>query len=78
MQQLSPGGALLEYMLDGTCHTFERAKSTPYSLVNPDGSRYSVFVGLDPPPPPPVAAFDAATCAEARQNRTDGAHSTAT
>ena len=76
VQNLSPGGALLEYILDGKCHNFGRAKSTPYSLVNPDGSRYSVFVGLDPPSSP-AAAFVATTLAGARQNRTDDAHSMA-
>ena len=74
MQNMSPGKALLEHMLDGTCHTFERSKSTLYSLVNPDGSRYTVFAGLDPPQPP-IAAIHAATCAGAQQNRTDDAHS---
>ncbi|MCE2498620.1 MAG: transposase [Nitrosopumilaceae archaeon] len=76
MQHLSPGRALLEYLLDGTWNIFERAGGTPYSLANPDGSRYSVFVGLDPPPPR-VAAIPAATGAWARQDRTDAAHSMA-
>lgn len=48
-QDMSPGRALLEYVLDGTWNIFERAKDTPYSIVNPDGSRHSVFAGLDPP-----------------------------
>lgn len=58
-QKMPPGRALPEYILDDTWNIFERAGGTPYSLVNPDGSRYLVFVGLDPPLPAVVAAAHA-------------------
>lgn len=64
-QKVSPGRALLEYLLDRDWNLFEKAGDTPYSLANPDGTRYSVFARLDPPPD-----------WGARQNRADGAHST--
>ena len=49
VQNLSPCRTLLESMLDETWNLFEHTKSTPYSLVNLDGSRYYVFAGLDSP-----------------------------
>ncbi len=48
-QNVSPGRALLEYLLDRDWSLFERAGDTPYSLTNPDGTRYSVFGGPGPP-----------------------------
>lgn len=53
-QGLSTGRALLECILDRDWNLFEKAPDTPYSLTNPDGSRYSIFAGLDPPPLPPT------------------------
>ena len=70
-QGMSPGRALLEYLLDGTWNIFERAKDTPYSLVNPDGSRYSVFAGPCPP-----AVVTAMTCG-ARQDQAAAARTVA-
>ena len=48
-QDASPGRGLLECLLDPDWDLFERAGETPYSLTNPDGSRYSLFKRLDPP-----------------------------
>ena len=48
-QDVSPGRGLLECLLDPDWDLFERAGETPYSLTNPDGSRYSLFKHLDPP-----------------------------
>ena len=48
-QDVSPGRGLLECLLDSDWDLFERAGETPYSLTNPDGSRYSLFKRLDPP-----------------------------
>ena len=48
-QDVSPGRGLLECLLDSDWDLFERAGETPYSLTNPDGSRYSLFKHLDPP-----------------------------
>ena len=58
-QRVSPGRALLEYILDHDWNLFERAGDTPYPLADPDGARYSVFD--DPGPPRGGAA--AATAA---------------
>ena len=48
-QDVPPGRGLLECLLDSDWDLFERAGETPYSLTNPDGSRYSLFKRLDPP-----------------------------
>ena len=48
-QDVSPGRGLLECLLDPGWDLFERAGETPYSLTDPDGSRYSLFKHLDPP-----------------------------
>ena len=48
-QDISPGRGLLECLLDPDWDLFERTGETPYSLTNPDGSRYSLFKHLDPP-----------------------------
>ena len=48
-QDVSPGRGLLECLLDPDWDLFERAGETPYSLTDPDGSRYSLFKHLDPP-----------------------------
>ncbi len=47
-QKISSARALLEHILDSDW-SFENVKDTPYSLTNSDGSRYSIFEGLDPP-----------------------------
>ena len=61
MTRIYAGRALQEYMLDGTWNIFERAGSTPYSPVISDGSRHSVFAGLELP-----SAAAATTAAAAR------------
>ena len=48
-QEISPGRALPECLLDHDWNLFERAKDTPYSLTNSDSTRYSVFGGPGPP-----------------------------
>ena len=48
-QDVSPSRGLLECLLDPDWDLFERAGETPYSLTDPDGSRYSLFKHLDPP-----------------------------
>ena len=48
-QGVSPGRGLLECLLDPGWDLFEKAGETPYSLTDPDGSRYSLFKHLDPP-----------------------------
>ena len=48
-QDVSPGRGLLECLLDPDWDLFERAGETPYSLTDPDGSRYSLFKHLDLP-----------------------------
>ena len=48
-QDVSPGRGLLECLLDPGWDLFEKAGETPYSLTDPDGSRYSLFKHLDPP-----------------------------
>ena len=51
-QDVSPGRGLLECLLDpgwDLFDLFEKAGETPYSLTDPDGSRYSLFKHLDPP-----------------------------
>ena len=48
-QDVPPGRGLLECLLDPDWDLFERAGETPYSLTNPDGSRYSLFKRLDLP-----------------------------
>ena len=48
-QDISPGRGLLECLLDPDWDLFEMAGETPYSLTDPDGSRYSLFKHLDPP-----------------------------
>ena len=48
-QDVPPGRGLLECLLDSDWDLFERAGETPYSLTDPDGSRYSLFKRLDPP-----------------------------
>ena len=48
-QKISPCRALLEYLLDQNWNIFERANDTPYSLVNPDGARYTIFGAPGPP-----------------------------
>ncbi len=50
----------MEYLLDHGWNLFERAGNTPYSLVNPDGFRYSVFDGPGPPRGRTAAAAAAA------------------
>ena len=49
-QGISSGRALREHILDRSWDLFEKAKCMPRSPTNPDGSGYSLFVGLDPPP----------------------------
>ena len=51
-QNASPGRGLLECVLDPGWDLFDKAEETPYSLTNPDGSRYSLFRHLEPPPQP--------------------------
>ena len=46
---MSPGRALIETVLDCSWDLFEKAGATPYSAVDPDGTRYTVFSGTDPP-----------------------------
>ena len=48
-QDVSPGRGLLECLLDSDWDLFDKAEETPYSLTDPDGSRYSLFKHLDPP-----------------------------
>ena len=48
-QDISPARATLELITNRDWDIFEHAKNTPYSLVNPDGSRCSVFHATDPP-----------------------------
>ena len=59
-QGISSGRALREHILDRSWDLFEKAKCTPRSLTNPDGSRYSLFAGLDPPPQRPSTAAETA------------------
>lgn len=61
-QGMSAARAFLEYLLDRNWDIFQRAPDTPYSLVNPDGTRYCMF---DCPGPPGLPA--------ARQGRTAAA-----
>ena len=49
LQKISPGRALQEYMLNEDWDLFRDAANTPASLVNDDGTRYSI---LDIPGPP--------------------------
>ena len=59
-RNISSGRALREHILDRSWDLFEKAKCTPRSLTNPDGSRYSLFAGLDPPPQRPSTAAETA------------------
>ena len=47
-QGISPARAMLELLQDHDWNIFER-KNTPYSLVNPDGTRFSIFGSPGPP-----------------------------
>lgn len=49
-QGISPARAMLELLLDNDWNIFER-KDTPFSLVNPDGTRFSIFGSPGPPIP---------------------------
>ena len=49
IQDISSGRALLEYLLNPDWNIFEDGKNTPYSLTNPDGTRYSLFDNIDTP-----------------------------
>ena len=55
LQKASPARALLEYMLNENWDLFRDAANTPASLVNDDGTRYSIFDIPGPPPAVPAA-----------------------
>lgn len=59
---------------------FKSLRSTPYSLVNPNGYIYSVFVGLDLPPLAVATATVTTTMSntEMRQNMTSVTYSMVT